>query len=144
MKYLDPAYRVSASLKPEQLSDLLQEDICTLINFRNDNEEPEQTPSDVYAQWANQNGIDYYHMPTKPMNYDKELIDKVQQVISDPKRKVHGFCQTGGRATHSWLLAKAREKEAEQLLQQCREMEVQLGEFANQLQTFIAKTRSNQ
>jgi len=141
MKYLEPGYRVSAALSPEQLNELLQQDICTLVNFRNEGEEPEQTPNDVYAQWANDNGIDYHHLPTKPMDYDKALIDKVQALLNDPDRKVHAFCQTGGRATHSWLLAKAREQQAELLLQQCHDMQVQLGEFASRIEEFLAKTQ---
>lgn len=99
-------FSVSGPLNRDELKQLADAGVKTLINGRPDFEEPNQVPDAVLRIWAQDAGLDYYFIPVVSGQYSPTAVAEFGHVLLNAKAPVHAVCRTGTRVLHLWALAR--------------------------------------
>lgn len=103
---LTQEYSVSGPLSGQDIQALQQEGVTSLICTRPDGEEPEQLSFSTIQVIAENYGMQVFHIPVKPSQYSEEDVASFLSALDAMQgQKVHGYCRTGTRAAHLWLLS---------------------------------------
>lgn len=131
---ITPSYSVSGPLTDQELYELKAHGVTTLVNVRPDDEVENQTN---HRQWRNkvrEMGMEYVFVPVVSGHYSLADITDFYDLVTDPKRKVHGFCRTGTRAFHLWALAQAATQPLSTIHTQCESCGFDLTSISQQMQ----------
>lgn len=105
---IDEVFSVSGALQADDIENLKQEGVTTLICTRFDGEESEQLPSTYFAEVAESSGLEHFHVPVKSGQYETQDVALFWQAFANAKGKVHGYCRTGTRASHLWAIGQIK------------------------------------
>lgn len=104
IKTIDSQFSVSGPLSAEDYAVLNKKGVRTLINTRPDNEEAGQTPDAQWCAQAAEHGLAYHFLPVVSGKYSLQQVEAFGELLATSKAPVHGFCRTGTRVLHLWLL----------------------------------------
>lgn len=111
---LTQEYSVSGPLSLQDIQTLQQEGVKSLICTRPDGEEPEQLSFATIQASAENYGMQVFHIPVKPGQYSEDDVASFWSALSAMQgQKVHGYCRTGTRAAHLWLLSLLKQGQQE-------------------------------
>ena len=99
------AFSASGELCEQDLKQLSEQGVSTVINVRPDNEAPEQTTNAQWNTLCQQYGLQYFFIPVKSGQYSEHDVKQFKDAIDGAQNKVHCFCRTGTRAVHLFALA---------------------------------------
>lgn len=113
---IDDTFSISGPVTAEEITNLKQQGVTTLICTRYDNEENGQMSCAEMAAIASELGMAHAHVPVKSGQYSEQAIGEFWQAFSTAQGKVHGYCRTGTRAAHLWALGQAKQGTGKQNL----------------------------
>ncbi len=115
LKKINDDLYLSGEFKDVDFKHLKEIGVSLVINARPDGECEGQTCSSDFEDQCKLHGIDYLHLPVKPLQYSDEDILSMSKALKGTNGKVYGFCRTGARAIHLWALTQKDDKEFEEL-----------------------------
>lgn len=98
-------FSASGELCEQDLKQLHEDGVSTIINVRPDNEAPEQITNAQWNTLCQQYGLQYVFIPVKSGQYSEHDVKQFKDAIDNAQKKVHCFCRTGTRAVHLFALA---------------------------------------
>jgi len=111
---IDDVFSISGPITTEDVANLKQQGVTTLICTRYDNEENGQLSSEEMASIAQAHDLAHVNVPVKSGQYSEQDIGAFWQAFKTAQGKVHSYCRTGTRASHLWALGQAQHGAAKQ------------------------------
>lgn len=94
-------------IHPEQCPTLKTLGFQTLINLRQEGEQPDQPCGQRLASSAKAAGLTYHHLPIDgECVLDSETVARFAKLLTDSPKPIMVFCATGGRAKRLYQSAK--------------------------------------
>jgi sulfide:quinone oxidoreductase len=109
---------VSRQITPEDIPDLVNAGIRTVICNRHDNESADQPSSESIAAAARNAGIQFIYLPVTSGSISSTDISAFAVALKLNNDPILAFCRTGTRSTQLWALAKASSRPATELIAQ--------------------------
>lgn len=111
MNDIAPEFRITISgqLTPDDIKELANMGVKSVVNNRPDGEEAGQPTSDEIAKACQDLGIQYAHIAFAGGMMDMSHVEAFADFFNSTERPLHIFCRTGNRS--NGLLAVAREKD---------------------------------
>ena len=107
MKKLHNSLFVMGQISLEDIDNLAEAGVKTIINNRPDNEEPGQLLHQQASERAAQKGINYVYLPMQsgqPM--PATLINDFKEVINNTNEPILAHCRSGMRSSFIWALGQ--------------------------------------
>ena len=99
IRFVAEDFFVSPQLKPEDLEDVWDFGIRSVINNRPDGEGGERQPRHVDLQHAAQQlGLNYAFLPVVPNAWTDADLEVMRLLLKELPRPILAFCHTGGRS----------------------------------------------
>lgn len=111
VKELEAGFFVSAQPSPEDVPDLAQIGIGTIISNRVDGEEPGQTVHRDMAKLCATHGISYHAVPVSMPDLNLDTIEAMAVAMAGSQGMVLAHCKSGLRSALMWGLVRARARE---------------------------------
>lgn len=109
MRQLDDQVSVSGQIRPEDVPDLKQQGITTIINNRPDGEEPGQPLGADIESAAEEAGLDYHFIPIH-RGIGPGYVEAMRDAFhAHEEGKILAFCRTGTRSALAWAVARSEE-----------------------------------
>lgn len=102
IRKLEPAFWVSAQLRPADMGELAQAGVKTVVNNRPDGEEPGQPTDHELQAAAEAAGLAYVSIPFRGMNAQPAQVRTLAELVSGSPGPILGFCQSGFRSAVLW------------------------------------------
>lgn len=93
---------LGGQVHPEQLPDLARQGFKTLISNRPDQEEAAQPGSDQVRRAAEEQGMDYVHIPVTADSLSRADVEAFHRAMSDKPKPVLAHCGSGRRSYFLW------------------------------------------
>lgn len=106
IRIINHQFSVSGPLNRDELKQLADAGVKTLINGRPDFEEQNQVPDAVLRVWAQDAGLDYYFIPVISGQYSPTAVAEFGRALLNAKAPIHAMCRSGTRVLHLWALAR--------------------------------------
>ena len=82
--------------------------VALIVNNRPEGESPDQTPGDVIAQAANEEGLDYVAIPVGHAGFAEPQVRAMREALDRAgASRLLAYCRSGTRSTLLWALAEA-------------------------------------
>ena len=99
---------VAGQILPEDVAELADCGVTTIVNNRPDGEEPDQPPGAEIEAAAGAAGLGYAHIPIDG-EFSEAKIAAMGDALAGAKGNVLIFCKSGTRSAYLWALARARQ-----------------------------------
>ena len=142
IKKLSDNFSLSGALGLDDLITLKKSGVDTIINVRQDDEEPQQINSTIYQHTAERHGMHYVFIPVKSLEYPATAISQFSQAISGSGHNIHGFCRSGKRISHLWALSQVSTKPLSEIVTDCALIGIDLSDILPQLQLLAGHRHS--
>ena len=103
---LDADTYVAGQLTPDDLPEIAQAGVTTIVNNRPDHEEPGQPTTEEIRAAAEAAGLAYRDIPISG-TISRDAIAAMAQALEAADGKLLAFCRSGTRSTYLWALACA-------------------------------------
>ena len=100
---------VGAQVSEEEVKALGKEGFKTIVNLREPGEEDQPVSPDAEAQFVEQAGLKYLHMPVSSKAMKPELVDRFRDELKSLPAPVFVHCHKGKRAGAFAMMAAAVE-----------------------------------
>ena len=100
---------ISGQITPDDVAELANAGVKSIVNNRHDGEEVGQPTSDDIAKACKQHGITYGFIPFAGGMLDMNHVQAFADFYNSTERPLHIFCRTGNRS--NTILVTAREKD---------------------------------
>jgi len=131
---LHDTFSVSEQIKIDDIKQLADEGVKTLICNRPDGEEPNQITCAEIKAAADANGINFVHIPVPGRVIPQDALEEFLKVIDGSDDKIHAYCKTGTRSSIFWGLSHARGKSVDQVLEKAASLGINLTPVADQIE----------
>jgi uncharacterized protein (TIGR01244 family) len=102
-------FSVSPQLAAEDFAELAAAGYKTVINNRPDGEEPGQLTAAEAQQLAQEQGLNYVHIPVKIPDLTTAIVDQFSTALTDNPGPILAHCKSGTRSCVLWTMATARQ-----------------------------------
>lgn len=134
-------FSVSEQITLDEMKILADDGVKTLICNRPDGEEPNQVKcSDIKAA-AEENGINFVHIPVPGREIPEEALQDFLKVIDGCNDKIHAYCRTGTRSSIFWGLSHARNNTVDEVLAKAESLGINLTPVVEQLSKVCDKNK---
>lgn len=120
IKQLSNEVSVSAQLNADDMKQLSEADIRTIICNRPDGEAVDQPGYEEIENAAALFNIETHYLPVKSGMVTDEDVDAFNKLLSEKPRPVLAYCRTGTRSATLWALAHAADKPTSEILETAR------------------------
>jgi len=105
---LDSKVSVTGQFAPAEMADVAAQGFGTVINNRNDGEQPGQPASEEERLAAESAGLVYHHIPMAPQALGPEVIEAFHNALTAASGPVLVHCGSGMRSAALWALRQVR------------------------------------
>jgi sulfide:quinone oxidoreductase len=110
---------VSGQITTEDVANLKAQGVKSIICNRPDSEDQGQPDSDVIAQAAKDNGLEFIFMPVISGKVTPENGVEFGEKIKSLPEPIHAYCRSGTRCTTLWALSELDQgKDRQHVLEQ--------------------------
>jgi len=127
-------FSVSEQITEEEVQQLADSGVKVLICNRPDGEEPNQISCDAIKFAAEQNGINFVHIPVPGREISAEALQAFVNCVDSTDDKIHAYCRTGTRSSIFWGLSHARNHTAEEVLSTAEKLGINLTPVTDQIE----------
>ena len=106
---LTPEFAVSTQITAADFPNLAAAGYKTIINNRPDGEEAGQLTAAAARQLAEQNGLNYVHIPVTMSDLTATTIAQFETALTENPGPVLAHCKSGTRSCILWAIATARQ-----------------------------------
>ncbi len=127
-------FSVSEQIKLEDIKQLADDGVKTLICNRPDGEEPNQLACcDIKAE-AEKHGIQFFHIPVAGREIPEDALRDFTSTLDKCDKKVHAYCRTGTRSAIFWALSQARSQSPDEVLETAKAVGIDLTPVTPQIE----------
>ena len=116
MKQLTDKLFVAGQISEDDLKQIAEAGIKTIINNRPDGEMLMQPKTADLADKAKSLGLDYYDIPVAGGRVLPGQKEEFAKVLDDSEGKVLAFCRTGTRSTMLWAMSQVHDLSTEEIV----------------------------
>lgn len=132
-KRLTPTLEVTAFLNTEQIHELANMGVQTLICNRPDDEEPGQPKVEELQAIAERLGLQWHHQPVISGQVTDEQGEAFGRILGQAKAPVVAFCRTGARSSMLWALQQRHYQTGEEIVAHLKSVGYDLPDFFKRL-----------
>ena len=125
---------ISGQITLEEITELAQHGIKTLICNRPDGEEPNQLAASQIKAAAEKMGIKFVNIPVPGRVIPESSLNEFIEALKNTDDKVHAYCRTGMRSSIFWGLSKAKQKSVNEVLSEAKSLGFDLSPVTEQLE----------
>lgn len=134
-KELSPGIWVSPQITRDDIKLASEQGIRTIISARSDGEEPGQEATASLKKTAEEHGLSFHHIPTRPGQYPEEAVAAFANAANEANRPVLAFCKSGMRAAALWALGEAASCPSGQIIEAAGNVGINLEPLQSELDT---------
>jgi uncharacterized protein (TIGR01244 family) len=105
---LDADTFVAGQIAPDDLSEIAEAGVTTIVNNRPDHEEAGQPTTESIRRAALAAGLDYRDIPVVGTISDTQ-IEAMAQALEAAQGKLLAFCRSGNRSVLAWAVARSED-----------------------------------
>lgn len=132
---IDDKLSISEQITEQDVKQLADLGVKTIICNRPDGEEPNQISCQAIKDAAEQNGIQFVHIPVSGRDIPMQSLNEFIACIEASNEKIHAYCRTGTRCSIFWGLSQARDMPAELVLEKAQAKGFNLTPVKTQLES---------
>ncbi len=140
---IDDRLSISEQITQQDVKQLADQGVKTIICNRPDGEEPNQISCQTIKEAAEQNGIRFVHIPVPGREIPIPALNEFIDCIESTNQKVHAYCRTGTRCSIFWGLSQARHIPAESVLEKAQAKGLNLSPVLPQLESVYQANHSD-
>ena len=106
IQQLNEQVYIAGQLSIDDVTNLGNLGIKSIINNRPDNEEDNQPLSEDLSKYAVSINIDYYYLPVISGDYPVDTIKEFTELLNTARSPIVVFCRTGNRSINLWALSQ--------------------------------------
>lgn len=106
IQQLNEQVYIADQLSIDNVTNLGNLGIKSIINNRPDNEEDNQPLSEDLSKYAVSINIDYYYLPVISGDYPVNTIKEFTELLNTARSPIVVFCRTGNRSINLWALSQ--------------------------------------
>ena len=108
-KVMADGFAVSPQIAPADIPALAAAGYKTIINNRPDGEEDGQFSAAEARAIAEDNGINYIHLPVKMPELNADIVDQFSAAVKEQPGPILAHCKSGTRSCVLWTMAAGRD-----------------------------------
>jgi len=139
---IDDKLTISEQITEQDVKELSELGVKTIICNRPDGEEPNQISCQTIKAAAEKNGIKFVHIPVPGREIPTPALNEFIECIETTNDKVHAYCRTGTRCSIFWGLSQARTIPTESVLEQAQAKGLNLTPVMAQLEAVYQANHS--
>jgi len=132
-------FSISEQITLDDIKQLANDGIKFLICNRPDEEEPNQLTSAQIKEAAENNDMQFIHIPVAGRHIPEEALEKFANVLDHCGEKIHAYCRTGTRSSFFWGLSMARSNSTEKVLAKAESLGFSLAPIADKIEEICSK-----
>ncbi len=105
LTFITPDFAVAPQLTPEQVRELPQHGIKSVVNNRPEHESPDQPPERALREAAVASQLEYHFLPVDSANITPQNVRDMAELLKRLPRPVLAFCRSGGRSARLYQAA---------------------------------------
>lgn len=105
LTFLTPDFAVAPQLTPEQVRELPNQGIRSVVNNRPEHESPEQPPESALREAALAAQLEYHFLPVDSAHITAQNVHEFAELLKRLPRPVLAFCRSGGRSARLYQAA---------------------------------------
>ncbi|NEQ43728.1 MAG: TIGR01244 family phosphatase [Leptolyngbya sp. SIOISBB] len=102
-------FSVSPQLVADDFAELAAAGYKTIINNRPDAEEPGQLTASEAQKLAQENGLNYVHIPVKMPELTSATVEQFDAALTENPGPTLAYCKSGTRSCVLWAMANAKQ-----------------------------------
>ena len=106
MQQLCDKLYVSPQIDLEEILEIKQKGICTILCNRPDGEEEDQVEHTYVARSCKMHGLDFIYQPVQTSAIDADGVEQFGRHLKEARPPVLAYCRTGTRCTILWALSQ--------------------------------------
>jgi len=106
LQQLHDNFSISEQISLEDITVLAASGVKTIICNRPDGEEPNQITCAEIKATAEDNGINFVHIPVAGRDVSPAALQEFVNVVQGNDSKIHAYCRTGTRSSIFWQLSQ--------------------------------------
>ncbi len=113
-KIITDSFSVSGQITVDDIAQLKEEGIKTIICNRPDNEDADQPEVEKIKAAAEQAEIQFYFLPVISGQITTEQGEKMSACLEQAPQPIHAYCRSGTRCTILWAITQLMAGEEKQ------------------------------
>jgi len=136
---IDENFSISKQITLEDVKLLADDGIKILICNRPDGEDPNQLTCAQVKAVADENGMQFVHIPVAGREIPEESLEKFADVLDNGNEKIHAYCRTGTRSSFFWGLFMAKTNSTHDILTKAESLGFSLAPIADKIEEICNK-----
>jgi len=131
---IDDKLSISDQITIDDVKELADEGVKILMCNRPDGEEPNQLTCAQVKAAADENGMQFVHIPVSGRDIPYEVLEKFTTTLDSCSEKIHAYCRTGTRSSFFWGLHMANKNSTNEILAKAESLGFSLAPIADKIE----------